>query len=149
AFGLGLGALLGPLAGCNRSSHQSSMARLQLSEVMAQNDSFLVTDTRGDQIVQDWVEVHNPNSFPVNLTGYTLSDRMDKPKKFRFPAGMMIPPNGYLLVFLADEEKCDTKCESKHAECEQSAGSSASEQEACDEDLASCLANCAPAGLVA
>jgi hypothetical protein len=124
------------------------MPRLRLTEVMAQNDGFPVTDARGNQIVEDWVEVHNPNSFAVDLTGYTLSDRPDKPKKFPFPR-MMISPGGYVLVFLVDEAKCANKCDQKKIECAQRAGSSAPDLEICEQDFTECIANCSPAGLVA
>jgi hypothetical protein len=39
----------------------------------------------------------------VNLTGRYLSDEPNNPRKWQFPAGTTIPPNGFLIVW-ADED---------------------------------------------
>ena len=55
----------------------------------------------------DWVEIHNLGSSPVNLAGYYLTDRLNNPTKWRFPldAGdsTVVEPNGYVVLW-ADEE---------------------------------------------
>lgn len=55
----------------------------------------------------DWVEIHNVGSVPVNLAGYYLTDRLNNPTKWRFPldAGdsTLVAPNGYVVLW-ADEE---------------------------------------------
>jgi hypothetical protein len=56
---------------------------------------------------EDWVEIHNRSSVPVNLAGYYLTDRLNNPTKWRFPIDVgdstVIEPNGYLVLW-ADED---------------------------------------------
>lgn len=47
---------------------------------------------------KDTVELYNPNAQAVNVSGWYLSDALDKPKKFKIPANMVIPAHGYLLL---------------------------------------------------
>lgn len=47
----------------------------------------------------DWFELYNPTSGPIDLSGYHLSDRSDKPLKFAIPSGVIIGANGYLKVY--------------------------------------------------
>lgn len=46
----------------------------------------------------DWIELYNTGAEAVNLTGWSLTDDADKPRKWYFPAGSSIPPGGYLIV---------------------------------------------------
>ncbi|HQA39009.1 MAG TPA: CotH kinase family protein, partial [Kiritimatiellia bacterium] len=46
----------------------------------------------------DWIELYNTGAEPVNLTGWSLTDDADKPRKWYFPAGSSIPAGGYLIV---------------------------------------------------
>ena len=46
----------------------------------------------------DWIELYNTSGEPVNLTGWSLTDDADKPRKWYFPAGSSIPAGGYLVV---------------------------------------------------
>lgn len=52
----------------------------------------------------DWIELHNPTALPATLTGWHLSDDPEKPTRWRFPDGTVIPPGGYLIV-MADGDK--------------------------------------------
>ncbi len=56
-----------------------------------------------DQKFQDWIELFNPNSSSVNLSGYTLTDDLSKPAKWMLPTNTVIAARGFLLV-LADDE---------------------------------------------
>ncbi len=53
----------------------------------------------------DWVEIYNPNSVQVDLTGYRIYDGGGnsgaKPKK-PFPAGVVISANGYYVIVVDD-----------------------------------------------
>ena len=73
---------------------------LFINEVMASNASD-TTDVLGD--FDDWFEIYNPNTYPVDLAGYYLSDNPDIPDKWRVPenAGALsvIPAQGYKLFF--------------------------------------------------
>jgi len=49
----------------------------------------------------DWIELYNPNSTPVTITGYKIYDAGGqtgvKPKK-EFPAGTVIPAHGFYVI---------------------------------------------------
>jgi hypothetical protein len=77
-------------------------AALFINEWMAANTSFMVDPTDGTY--DDWIELYNPGSTPVDLTGYFLSDRLDDPAvRWRIPAGYIVPAQGFVLVW-ADED---------------------------------------------
>ena len=52
-----------------------------------------------DGEIVDWVELKNNTDHTISLTGYYLSDKENKPMKWRFPDGASIPAGGYYLVF--------------------------------------------------
>ena len=72
-----------------------------INELMADNDNTFA-DPQGDY--DDWVELHNRTDTPVLLTGMYLSDKEDEPTKWQFPENTEIPANGYLIVWLDDDE---------------------------------------------
>ncbi len=55
----------------------------------------------------DWIELHNATDQGVDLTGRNLSDAPNNPRKWEFPAGTKIAPEGNLIV-RADENGSDT-----------------------------------------
>ena len=84
------------LAGCDRTS--TIPPRLVINEVMARNESFADFEFNG--LPLDWVEIYNPNAESLRLQDYTLSDNIERPKKYRFPANLVIEPGGYVVVTL-------------------------------------------------
>ena len=52
-----------------------------------------------DNLFQDWFELYNPNDLPVNLSGYSLTDTLTLPAKWRIPSNTIIAPHGFLLVW--------------------------------------------------
>ncbi len=48
---------------------------------------------------EDWVELYNTTSAAVDLSGWYLSNKVNTPAKWAFPAGASIPANGHLVVF--------------------------------------------------
>lgn len=64
-----------------------------------------LTDNVGD--AEDWIEIYNAGTEPVNLTGLYLTDNLTQKKKHRIAAGtnneMVLQPGGYKL-FWADDE---------------------------------------------
>jgi hypothetical protein len=69
---------------------------VRISEFMASNRLSL-RDGFNDS--SDWIELHNPNATALDLTGYGLSDNPAQPMKWVFPAGSVIAPHGYRIVF--------------------------------------------------
>ncbi len=74
-----------------------------INELMAQNNT-IITDEAGDY--EDWIELYNNNTTPVDLSGYYLTDTSAQLTKWQIPAGTIIPANGYLIVW-ADSEAVD------------------------------------------
>ena len=71
-----------------------------LSEVMASNASTAVYDGDGNV---DWVEIYNSTQETVDLSGWGLSDRLTRGRKWQFPAGTVIGPGDYKVIL------CDGK----------------------------------------
>ena len=76
---------------------------LLISEFMASNES---THLDGDGHASDWIEIHNPGSATVNLTGWHLTDRADAPAKWRFPE-VSLPAGSHLVVYASNQERDD------------------------------------------
>jgi len=55
----------------------------------------------------DWVELHNNDSSPVNLTGWSLTDDATLPAKWHFPTNTAIPANGFLLVLCDNRDEAN------------------------------------------
>ncbi len=79
---------------------------LFINEWMAANTSFLRDPA--DQDFDDWFEIYNPTASRVELGGFSLTDDFTRPDKAVIPAGITVPPLGYLLVW-ADEESGQTR----------------------------------------
>lgn len=45
----------------------------------------------------DWIELHNYGTIPLDISGWMLKDENDY-NTFKFPVSTVIPPNGYLVV---------------------------------------------------
>ena len=55
--------------------------------------------------VVDWVEIYNNTDQTVSLSGFYLSDKENKPLKWKFPDSATIAPYGYYLVFCSGEDR--------------------------------------------
>ena len=56
---------------------------------------------------EDWVELYNPATTPVDLTGYGLSNKTTTPFRWIFPAGQTVPARGYLVVWLSQRDRAE------------------------------------------
>ena len=87
------------LSGCDQSS--PTPPRLLINEVMARNETITYFEEDGLPAM-DWVEIYNPDYHKEQrLDGYTLSDNLERPKKYKFPAALIIGPRQCLVVTLA------------------------------------------------
>ncbi len=63
--------------------------------------------SRGADPDFDWIEIYNPNAVQVDLTGYKIYDaggnQGTKPK-MEFPAGTVIPANGFYVIVVDVQE---------------------------------------------
>ncbi len=72
-----------------------------INEFLAANQTGL-TDTDGDY--SDWIEIYNPDSRPVNLAGWSLTDDLTQPEKWTFP-NMSLAGGEYLIVFASGKDR--------------------------------------------
>lgn len=72
-----------------------------ITELMARNVDTLL-DEDGDS--SDWIEVYNPGGEPYALAGHHLTDDLDAPDKWVFPA-VTLAPRGYLVVFASGKDR--------------------------------------------
>ena len=79
----------------------SAKADPVISEFCASNQNGLEDE---DDDRPDWVEIHNPEGVPVDLTNWYLTDNASTKTKWRFPA-VTIPADGYLVVFASGKDR--------------------------------------------
>jgi hypothetical protein len=72
-----------------------------INEWMASNGSTIADPA--DNQYEDWFELYNAGSNPVDLSGFFLTDSTNKPTQYQIPPGFIIPPGGFKLVW-ADGE---------------------------------------------
>lgn len=73
------------------------------------NNLYLMNEifSRGVPADPDWIEIYNASNSSVDITGYKIYDgggnTGTKPKKL-FPAGSVIPANGFLVIVVDDAD---------------------------------------------
>jgi len=75
---------------------------VHLTEFMAGNNKT-IRDNDGE--LSDWLEIHNYGAQSLNLSGWYLTDNAANLTKWRFPAGVTMPANSYLLVWASDKNR--------------------------------------------
>ena len=94
-------------ASANQMDYNLRMANatnVYITEVMASNDSV---DTYEGQGNTDWIELWNSGSQSVDLSGYALTDNIDRARKWQFPSGTVILPGQYLVVLCDGLDKVE------------------------------------------
>jgi hypothetical protein len=66
-----------------------------ITEFLADNKTGLIAP---DGNRSDWIELHNPNPFAIEIGGWHLSDDSTQLEKFTFPSGQ-ISAGGYKIFF--------------------------------------------------
>jgi len=84
----------------------SRPVQLSINEWMSRNNSTLADPADGD--FDDWFEIYNAGSEPVDLSGYSLTDDPREPRKFVVPPGYVVPARGMLLVWADGEPEQNT-----------------------------------------
>lgn len=67
---------------------EPAVPRIVISEILS----------RSAHLTGDRIELHNPTTTPVDISGWWLSNDGAQPRKFRLPDGSVIPAEGYLNV---------------------------------------------------
>ena len=74
---------------------------LVINELLASNQESLA-GRDGDQ--EDWIELYNPTTEPINLEGYVLTDNPKNSTKWRLP-DVTINPEGFLLLWASGKNR--------------------------------------------
>ncbi len=69
---------------------------LVINEFMAENDNFIVDPS--DNNFDDWIEIYNGSSDPIDLKNYFLTDNPLLPTQWAFP-DITISPGVFLLIW--------------------------------------------------
>ena len=76
--------------------HVDPTPKVVINEIMARNRRTL----RGpDGTYPDWIELYNAGDTPVDLSGMYLTDDLRKPRRFRFPEGVVLGPGEFLVIW--------------------------------------------------
>jgi len=74
---------------------------LIINEFQTLNNTTIADE---DTTYSDWIELYNSSTLPINLEGWSLTDKASNPKKWIFPA-VQINAGGYLLVFTSNKNR--------------------------------------------
>ncbi len=72
-----------------------------ITEFMADNETTLEDE---DGEFSDWIEIHNPDTTPVDLAGWGLTDNADNLSKWPFPS-VALQPGEFLVVFASGKDR--------------------------------------------
>ena len=79
---------------------------LYINEFMASNN-MTIADKHGEY--DDWVEIFNPNEYPVDIGGMFITDDLQEPAKYRipdsYPDSTTIPPEGFLMIWTDSDDE--------------------------------------------
>lgn len=75
---------------------------LIINEILASNAAGIKDD---DGEYHDWIEIYNASNHTIDLNNYALSDDTSNPIKWRFPVGMTIAPEEYIVVFASRKDR--------------------------------------------
>jgi hypothetical protein len=84
------------------NSPTSMPVSIRINEWMARNTATIRDPTDGKY--EDWFELYNAAGAPVHLAGYRLTDTLADLAKFTIPLGIVIPANGFLLVWADSDD---------------------------------------------
>jgi hypothetical protein len=73
---------------------------LRLNEILASNGGAV----NHNGTTPDVIELHNASDTALNLAGMRLTDDLNNPDKFIFPAGASVDARGYLVVYASNPD---------------------------------------------
>jgi len=79
------------------------VAQPTISEFLTENSSG-ITDLDGE--TSDWIEIYNPSTEPINLSGWSLTDDAGLLNKWVMP-DITLPASGYLVIFASGKDRND------------------------------------------
>lgn len=72
-------------------------AHLTINEWLADNDTGLINPSTGSR--DDWFEIYNAEDYPVDITGYTLTDATNDPTQWEVTGTTVLQPKEFRLVW--------------------------------------------------
>lgn len=92
-----------PAAGASSSQPPTQgTGQLLINEIMADNEDTY-PDPQEPGVYEDWIEIFNPGTTAVDMSGMYITDNLNNKTKWKVPNGVTVPARGY-LVFIADGE---------------------------------------------
>jgi hypothetical protein len=79
----------------------SALAKIVISEFLARNETGLKDE---DSQLSDWIEIVNTGVEFVSLDGWTLTDNLDRPRKWKFPA-VDLAAGVHRLIFATGKDR--------------------------------------------
>jgi hypothetical protein len=76
-------------------------AQVRLNEAVSSNSIYLDEDNDSP----DWLELYNSGTQPLDLSGFTLSDKADNPGKWAIPAGLTLAPDQYAFFWASNKDR--------------------------------------------
>lgn len=83
----------------NNTLHEDS---IRINEISPDPASGLRDE---DDELQDWIELYNTSDKAISLANFALSDKENKPLKWRFAPDAVIEPKGYYVIFASAKDK--------------------------------------------
>jgi len=83
--------------------YSAGSLKVLITEILVVNNSTL-QDEDGD--FSDWIEIYNPGTVSINLSGWSLTDNPEKPGKWKFPA-RNLAPGQYLVIFASEKDRAN------------------------------------------
>lgn len=111
-----------------------------LSEIMISNKGSVPDNLGG---YPDYIELHNGSSEKADISGYGLSDSLLEGAKYVFPAGTVLEPDAYVVVWCGGEAE-----DGMHAPFKLSAGEEAVLFDASGRPLDTAVLNSVDSGMV-
>lgn len=128
------------LINLKEGSSRAPADAVALSEIMISNKGSVPDNLGG---YPDYIEMHNGSSEKADISGYGLSDSLLEGAKYVFPAGTVLEPGAYVVVWCGGEAEDDM-----HAPFKLSAGEEAVLFDASGRPLDTAVLNSVDSGMV-
>jgi hypothetical protein len=74
---------------------------LFINEIMSSNGKTIADE---DGHFEDWIELYNDGNVDIQMTHFSITDDMNRPRKWVFPS-VVIPSKGFLLIFASGKNR--------------------------------------------
>ena len=128
------------LINLKEGSSRAPADAVALSEIMISNKGSVPDNLGG---YPDYIELHNGSSEKADISGYGLSDSLLEGAKYVFPAGTVLEPDAYVVVWCSGDAE-----DGMHAPFKLSAGEEAVLFDASGRPLDTAVLNSVDSGMV-